>query len=44
MDGHGIVRAKKIGVILLVCNDPFDLLNFGGNVKCMLTFELTAHV
>ena len=44
MDGHGIVRAKKISVILLVCNDPFDVLSFGGNVKCMLMFELTAHV
>ena len=31
-------------MILLVCNDPFDVLSFGGNVKCMLMFELTAHV
>lgn len=29
-------------MILLVCNDPFDVLSFGGNVKCMLTFEVTA--
>ena len=43
MDGHGIITAKNT-VILLVCNDPFDVLSFGGIVKCMPTFELTAHV